>query len=205
MHNKSIAFTVITSLAILTYAIVPTVAIGQSETVWTSDSTCAWGIDCIGGVPAAALNGSLVPEISFIDDFNRPNSTDISTGAPNPPGSWTSFVEDLGCSIVIENGKLKFNVDTIGCRNSLLMAYSDFDLGNLDHCNSMIVPTIGNWQPDRGPRLGPRLQDFWGGDFFHSGQDGGSKISHFMVMKNSVDTNQWIGAACEIEGGCPAQ
>jgi len=47
---------------------------------------------------------------------------------------------------------------------------------------------------------GPTISDFWGGDFFHSGPDGGSRISHFMVGSWTSDTNQWIGPAAEIEG-----
>jgi hypothetical protein len=48
----------------------------------------------------------------------------------------------------------------------------------------------------------PTLADFWGGDLFHSGPTGDSRNGYFMEARWQTDNDQWIGPACEIEGGC---
>lgn len=48
----------------------------------------------------------------------------------------------------------------------------------------------------------PNIPDFWGGDLFHSGPLGNSKVGFFLQTVWNADADQWPGPACEIEGGC---
>lgn len=42
----------------------------------------------------------------------------------------------------------------------------------------------------------------WGGDMFHTGGHGGSYVNYFIQAQWNDANVHWIGAACEIEGGC---
>ena len=75
---------------------------------------------------------------------------------------------------------------------------------------------VGGSGPNGGPEgtytsgvfngLGPPtlVTTVWGGDINHSGSSpGGSMQAYFMQATWATDEDHWIGAACEIEGGCP--
>lgn len=46
----------------------------------------------------------------------------------------------------------------------------------------------------------PALPDFWGGDLYHSGPTGTSRIGYFIQTIWQTDQDQWPGPAVEVEG-----
>lgn len=62
-----------------------------------------------------------------------------------------------------------------------------------------VTGTVTTPPENLGP---PSLPWAWGGDLFHSGPTGDARNGYFMEARWQSDGNQWIGAACEIEGGC---
>jgi len=122
----------------------------------------AWGATITGGTITGGSFGAPVPGpafVSFTDNFTRGNNTNISTGAPDPPGSYVEYEADANCNAEIVSNELQF-IDTVGtgCDNDEIENYAEVDLLSADQCALIQIQGQNLWGTSRGIRLVVRNQ-----------------------------------------------
>jgi len=139
-----------------------------------SESECSLYAIVFGNPFAPPVGGSG----SYKDNFTRTggDSTDISDGAPDPPGSYYETQAFFACDAEIVSGELQFSMDSTDCRNSYVYIYGQEDLGSANQWIAFEISDSTNWIGNRGPR----------GLFRWDGVDDGSG-NHYEVRCTTPD------------------
>ena len=126
------------------------------------------------------------------------------SSSPTAHGSITLTVEQHG-QIELSPAISLGDCDTKPCRIELCIDGNLSSGNNIVHrarVHSMKTGVTGSVTLGSAFHGAPTMPSFWGGDLFHSGPTGDSRNGYFMEARWQTDSNQWIGPACEIEGGC---
>jgi hypothetical protein len=90
---------------------------------------------------------------AYTDDFDRADEANVSTDAPDPPGTYTE-TEAGSCTTSILSNQLRFNVThATSCDSTEWGVIGDYEVGSVDHCVLFQYQGNTGWPATRGPRV----------------------------------------------------